>query len=65
MLFANTYRGEYLRPAGRPSIHWRAAMDLIRSVALFELSRLPDLQMVATHPERIAKFIRQVDAKAR
>ena len=64
MIFANTYRGEYLRSVGHPSIHWQTVMQLIRAVPLFQLSRPRDLRGLAEQVGGVVDFVRQIDAKA-
>jgi hypothetical protein len=64
VIFANTYRGEYLNAAGHPASHWRTVIGLVRDVPIFELSRPRKLGELGTDVDRIAEFIRQGDAKA-
>lgn len=64
VIFANTYRGEYLQAAGNPSMHWEATISLIRKVPLFELSRPRNLSRLGGDIGRIAEFVRQLETKA-
>lgn len=48
-IFANTYRGQYVRSAGNPHTHWSASLGLISSTPIFELSRPWDLNGIADH----------------
>ena len=63
-IFANTYRGEYLGPVGDPSSHWQAAIRLIRTIPLLELSRPRDLGGLADQIEPIVELVRQIDVTA-
>jgi hypothetical protein len=64
IVFANTYRGEYVQPAGRPAAHWDAAMRLIQRTPIFEFCRPVDLARLGVDLARIVEFIRRNDAKA-
>lgn len=65
IIFANTYRGEYLRLAGQPSLHWQAAIQLLRHVPVYVLNRSREWGRLADDVGRIAEFVGQSDAKAR
>ncbi len=52
-IFANTYRGGYVRSAGDPQAHWLASVQLISSTPIFELSRPWDLARIGAHLDEI------------
>lgn len=62
-VFANTYRGEYVQRAGRPSTHWEGVIRLIGVAPILEFVRPRDLQNLAEQVRMIANFIRQGETK--
>lgn len=54
-LFANTYRGAYLKASGNGSTHWTSSMKLLGSTSVFDLARPSDLARV---PHDLAEIIR-------
>ena len=52
-VFANTYRGAYLREAGGQQNHWQASIGLIRSLPVFQASRLWNLSTLDDQSRRL------------
>jgi hypothetical protein len=64
-IFANTYRGAYVRSAGNPRVHWSASLQLVMSTPIFELERVWDLADIGNHLDRIIGHAANVISEAR
>ena len=59
-LFANTYRGAFVRTAGNSNAHWAAVLRLARHVPIFRLARPWNMEAMAAHLDQISAHARQM-----
>jgi hypothetical protein len=57
-LFANTYRGAFLKASGTGSTHWSCSMKLLRSTSVFDLARPRGLSRVSGYLAEIIRHAR-------
>lgn len=60
VIFANTYRGAYVRAAGGQQNHWQASIGLIRSLPVFQASRVWDLSKLDDQSRRLLSHAQQL-----
>ena len=58
-VFANTYRGSYLRAVGDPISHWAQSTRLLGAIPVFEFSRPRDLARISTDLDLVIDHVRK------
>jgi hypothetical protein len=58
-LFANTYRGHFIREAGGNRPHWEACLNLVRTTPIFRAVRIWDLDRIDEHSGRLLDHARR------
>ena len=61
-VFANTYRGAYVRAAGGQQNHWRSSVRLVQTLPVFRASREWDLRKFDDQNRRLLNHAAQIDA---
>jgi len=59
-IFANTYRGGFVRSAGDPLVHWSMSLNLILGTPVYELSRPWGLARFAEDLPQIVRLAEEV-----